>query len=134
MEDFYSLFRIVNSIVDMERRMQQPPHIGLPSDGLTQVSKNRQQIQTVKKLASKALGGVGMFRQRPGEDCFQILQSGRFVEKFVSHCLICSRASAAGMRGAGSAMRSSKKRCISLSSSTSGSVDTNGSVCNSAIT
>jgi len=51
MEDFYSLFRIVNSIVDMERRMQQPPHTGLPSDGLTQVWKNRQQIQTVKKLA-----------------------------------------------------------------------------------
>ena len=63
---------LVQTVVDVERRMEKPPKMIVSFYGSADVREGSKRLDVVEKIIRKLLGCFGMLLPRPLENLFQI--------------------------------------------------------------
>jgi hypothetical protein len=71
-QDFNDFSVLVQTVVNVKRRMEKPPELRVSFYGCSDVREGLKQLEVVEKFIRKLLGCFGMFLLRPLEDFFQI--------------------------------------------------------------
>ena len=72
MQNFNGCSVLIQTIVDVKRRMEKPPDVRISLYGSANVRKGLKQFEVVEKIIRKLLGCFGMLLPRPVENLFQI--------------------------------------------------------------
>ena len=72
MQNFNGCPVLIQTVVDVKRRMEKPPDVRMSFYGGADVREGLKQSQVVEKIIRKVLGCFGMLLPRPLEKFFQI--------------------------------------------------------------
>jgi len=72
MQNFNGCPVLIQTVVDVKRRMEKPPDVRISLHGSANVRKGLKQFGVVEKIIRKLLGCFGMLLSRPLENLFQI--------------------------------------------------------------
>ena len=72
MQNFNGSAVLVQTVVDVKRRMEEPPDVRMSLYRSANVRKGLKQFEVVKKILRKLLGRFGMLLPRPLENFFQV--------------------------------------------------------------
>jgi hypothetical protein len=72
MKDLNAAAIRVDTVVDVQRGMEQPPDVRMPFNHSSEIRKDLQRIEVVEKCVSELFGRAWMLLPRPIEYLFQI--------------------------------------------------------------